>query len=124
MAAAALALAACTSAANSQQHTVAANTAAPQPGRAAPCSVQTFTIRGVKYQVQFARNGAVQRYVISGNTQNEESNHDALESLQNRFGAEGVNAPPLRIVAFKTGYGGMKIPTKTVDSCGRVTTME
>ena len=126
MATAALALAACTSAANSRQQVAAIRTAAPmsQPGRFAPCSVQTFIVRGVKYQVQFARNGAVQRYVISGNTQNEESNHDALESLQNRFGPEGLNAPPVRIIAFKTGYGGMKIPTKTIDSCDRITTMQ
>ncbi len=88
------------------------------------CAQQTVTEKNVSYRVFFAKNGAVQRYVLAGGSQNEENDHDALMALEARFGPAGVNAPPERIVAYKTGEGGMKIPLKTVDSCGRVTKLQ
>ena len=45
----------------------------------------------------------------------------ALVAAEARYGPEAINAPPVRVTSFKPGPGGMMIPDKAVDSCGRVT---
>lgn len=75
---------------------------------------------GVTYEVQFAKNGAVQQYLLARTSHNTEKDHDVLKELQTRFGPEGVSAPPLQITSFRPGANGMMIPDKAVDSCGRV----
>ena len=69
----------------------------------------------------FAKNGAVQSYVIVSGQQNAEAVHDFLLIAQRQYGPQGIDAPPLHILSFKpgTGGGGMMIPDKAVDSCGR-----
>lgn len=84
------------------------------------CRQSTYTSMGVSYRVLFARNGSVQEYLLAQSSHNTEKDHDVLKDLQQRYGPEGVNAPPLQITAFKPGSGGMMIPDKAVDSCGRV----
>jgi hypothetical protein len=88
---------------------------------ASPCSQIVVSQGAVSYRVLFAKNGAVQRYVLVRSTGNVENDHDVLIGLQGRYGPEEVNAPPLRIVSYRQGSGGMRIPQKAVDSCGRVT---
>ena len=76
--------------------------------------------KGISVRVLFAKNGAVQRYIVVENdTHNQEDANDAILDLQKRFGPEGSSAPPLRVVSFKQGDGGMMIPDKAIDSCGR-----
>lgn len=76
--------------------------------------------QGVSYRILFAKNGAVQRYVLVQNDQHSVENaNDMKLALEKQYGDEGVNAPPLRIISFKQGDGGMMIPDKAVDSCGR-----
>jgi hypothetical protein len=87
-----------------------------------PCGERLFTDdHGVKVRVLFAKNGAVQRYaVVNDAQQNAELVHDMLETLQQHYGPEAINAPPLRIVSFKPGaVKGLMVPDKAVDSCGR-----
>jgi hypothetical protein len=74
---------------------------------------------GVVIRVLFAKNGTVQRYQVTKGRSNIEGVHDAINLLQKQYGNEGENAPPLQIVSFKKGYGGLQIPDKAVDSCGR-----
>ena len=96
-----------------------------QPGRATAqqqsCGTTTFSSAGVTYRVMFAKNGAVQQYLLQSSSHNQEHDHDALLAAEQKYGPEAVNAPPVKIISFKPGPGGMMIPDKAVDSCGRVT---
>lgn len=74
---------------------------------------------GVVIRVLFAKNGTVQRYQVARGRNNIEGVHDAITLLQKQYGNEGENSPPLQIVSFKKGSGGLQIPDKAVDSCGR-----
>ena len=75
--------------------------------------------KGIAVKILFAKNGAVQRYVVVNSEENMEELNDFRISLEARYGPAGVNAPPLRIVSFKPGGNGMQIPDKAIDSCGR-----
>ncbi|HEY9180974.1 MAG TPA: hypothetical protein VIO32_09660 [Candidatus Baltobacteraceae bacterium] len=85
------------------------------------CGMASFASEGVVYRVLFAKNGAVQQYLLARTSHNTERDHDALKAAEDRYGPEAVNAPPLQILSFKRGSGGMMVPDKAVDSCGRVT---
>jgi len=93
------------------------------PARAAqaagPCKEIVETSKGVSYKILFANNGAVQQYVLVTSSNRVEQDHDVRSELEQRYGPEGVNAPSLHIVAFRKGSGGMMVPDKAVDSCGR-----
>ena len=93
------------------------------PARAAqsagPCKEILETSKGVTYKILFANNGAVQQYVLVTSSNRVEQDHDVRSDLESRYGPEGVNAPSLRIVGFRKGDGGMMVPDKAVDSCGR-----
>jgi hypothetical protein len=84
------------------------------------CGEQNYSSLGVTYQIRFAKNGAVQQYLLAQSSHNTEKDHDVLKDLQARYGPEGVNAPPLQITSFRPGTNGLMIPDKAVDSCGRV----
>ena len=75
--------------------------------------------KGIEIKVLFAKNGSVQRYVVVEAQENQEEANDLRITLESQYGPAGVDAPPLRIVSFKPGSGGMQIPDKAVDSCGR-----
>jgi hypothetical protein len=75
--------------------------------------------KGVQIKILFAKNGTVQRYLVLENAQNTEDANDLRLSLEQRYGQAGVDAPPMHIVSFKSGSGGMMVPDKAVDSCGR-----
>ena len=77
--------------------------------------------QGLAIRILFAKNGAVQRYEIARGRDNTESVNDMLLGLEHQFGPAAIDAPPLKIVSFKKsdGGGGMMIPDKAVDSCGR-----
>lgn len=86
------------------------------------CGEQLFTNPdGYQIRVLWAKNGAVQRYeVVSSKGGNIEGVNDMRLDLERQLGPEGINAPPLRIISFKpSGSGGMMVPDKAVDSCGR-----
>ena len=85
------------------------------------CGEKLFTNDdGLQIRVLWAKNGAVQRYVIVQDHENPERANDMKLDLEKAYGPEGVDAPPLRIVSFKPGgSGGMMIPDKAIDSCGR-----
>jgi membrane protease YdiL (CAAX protease family) len=85
------------------------------------CGMTTFSSSGVVYRVLFAKNGAVQQYLLAQSSGNTERDHDALKAAEAQYGPEAADAPPLQIVSFKPGAGGMMVPDKAVDSCGRVT---
>lgn len=85
------------------------------------CGMTTFADGDVVYRVLFAKNGSVQQYLLAHSSHNVERDHDALKAAELKFGPEAVNAPPLRILSFKPGSGGMMVPDKAIDSCGRVT---
>ena len=85
------------------------------------CGETTFASNGVVFKVMFARNGAVQQYLLAQSSHYQERDHDALVAAEARYGPEAINAPPVRVTSFKPGPGGMMIPDKAVDSCGRVT---
>lgn len=85
-----------------------------------PCSVTTFSDNGVQYRILFAKNGAVQQYVLAQSSHNLERDHDTLQKLIDKYGPAAVNAPPVKIVGFRPGSNGMLIPDKAVDSCGRI----
>lgn len=85
------------------------------------CGETTFASNGVVLKVVFAKNGAVQQYLLAVSSHNQEHDHDALLAAQEKYGPEAINAPPVRVISFKPGDGGMMIPDKAVDSCGRVT---
>lgn len=77
--------------------------------------------QGIVYEVQFAKNGAVQRYALIASSSNPELDHDIQRSLSRQYGPEAVNAPPLTILSYKPASGGgMMVPDKAVDSCGRI----
>ncbi|HTA37558.1 MAG TPA: hypothetical protein VK760_00710 [Candidatus Acidoferrales bacterium] len=93
-------------------------TAAPGPA----CGEKTISSpSGVSVRVLFANNGWVQRYVVLAGSDNPENANDTLKSLEASYGQAGVNAPPLKVISFKPSddSGGMQIPDKAIDSCGR-----
>lgn len=76
--------------------------------------------QGISIRILFAKNGAVQRYEVVSAQENEEAMNDFRIALERRYGPAGVDAPPLRIVSFKQApSGGMMMPDKAIDSCGR-----
>ena len=75
--------------------------------------------KGISIKILFAKNGSVQRYLVLDSQENMEEANDLRISLEQRYGAAGVNAPPIHIASFKPGSGGMMVPDKAVDSCGR-----
>ncbi len=78
----------------------------------------------VRVTVQFAKNGAVQSYVFDPHMNPLDADAVRL-ALEKRFGPEGINAPPLQIVSFKTVPGShLQVPDKGVDSCGRVVSFQ
>jgi hypothetical protein len=85
------------------------------------CGEKLFTNdQGISIRVLWAKNGAVQRFLILDSKENPEETNNMEEDLERVYGKEGVDAPPLRIVSFKSGgSGGMMVPDKAVDSCGR-----
>ncbi|HZT13630.1 MAG TPA: hypothetical protein VFA29_12535 [Candidatus Baltobacteraceae bacterium] len=85
------------------------------------CGETQFSSNGVTYRVVFAKNGAVQQYLLQASSHNQEHDHDALLAAEAKYGPEAINAPPVKIISFKQGDGGMMIPDKAIDSCGRVT---
>lgn len=89
-------------------------------GAGAPCSQQTYrSPDGVVFNILFAKNGAVQRYVLVHSYNNVERDNAVRTQLEARYGPEGIDAPPIRIVSFSRGSNGMSIPDKAIDSCGR-----
>jgi hypothetical protein len=92
-----------------------------QASTAQSCGETSFLADGVTYRVLFAKNGAVQQYLLADTSPNQERDHDALLAAQQKYGPEAINAPPVRIVSFKPGPGGMMVPDKAMDSCGRLT---
>lgn len=91
-----------------------------QTAQAQPCGETTFVSDGVAWRVLFAKNGAVQQYLLQATSHVQERDHDALLAAQAKYGPEAINAPPVRIISFKPGDGGMMLPDKVIDSCGRV----
>lgn len=89
-------------------------------GAGKSCGEVTFSSKGATYRVLFAGNGAVQRYVLEKPAASEERNHDALVEAEAKYGPEALDAPPVHIISFRNGPGGLMIPDKTVDSCGRI----
>jgi hypothetical protein len=85
------------------------------------CGQATYTDSGVVYRILFAKNGAVQQYLLAQSSHNTEKDHDVLKGAEAKYGPEASNAPPLQILSFRPGTGGMMVPDKAVDSCGRVT---
>lgn len=75
--------------------------------------------KGIQIKILFAKNGAVQQYQVVNSQENVEDTNDMRKELELHFGPAGIDAPPLRIVSFKPGSGGMQIPDKAIDSCGR-----
>lgn len=91
-------------------------------GTAGPsCGEHLYTNdQGIQIRILWAKNGAVQRFEIVDAKENPEEVNDMEKDLEKVYGPEGSNAPPLRIVSFKPGTnGGMMVPDKAVDSCGR-----
>jgi hypothetical protein len=75
---------------------------------------------GVGILILFANNGSVQRYQVTAHADNPEDVNNTLSSLEAIYGPAGVYAPALRIVSYKAGdSGGMQLPNKAIDSCGR-----
>jgi hypothetical protein len=76
---------------------------------------------GIVVRVLFAKNSSVQSYVIVSGQNNAEAIHDFMTVAEDRYGPQGINAPPLQIISFKShhGGGGFQVPDKAVDSCGR-----
>ena len=95
------------------------------PARAATagpsCGEHLYTnTQGIQIRVLWAKNGAVQKFEIVDSKENPEEVNDMEQDLERVYGPEGTNAPPLKIVSFKSGgSGGMLVPDKAVDSCGR-----
>src|SRR5579883_2492183 len=93
----------------------------PAAAQQQSCGETSFSSNGVTYRVVFAKNGAVQQYLLQTSSHNQEHDHDALLAAEAKYGPEAINAPPVKIISFKQGDGGMMIPDKAIDSCGRVT---
>lgn len=85
------------------------------------CGTATFASSGVVFRVLFAKNGAVQQYLLAQSSHNTERDHDVLKAAEEKYGPEAINAPPLQITSFRSGTNGMMVPDKAIDSCGRVT---
>ena len=85
------------------------------------CGEKVFTNeQGISIKVLWAKNGAIQRFDIIESKENPEEVNDMEKDIEKAYGPEGTNAPALRIVSFKPGAsGGMMVPDKAVDSCGR-----
>ncbi len=85
------------------------------------CGEHLFTNpQGLQLRVLWAKNGAIQRFEVVDSKENPEQLNDMEQDLEKVYGPEGTNAPPLKIVSFKpSGSGGMMVPDKAVDSCGR-----
>ena len=81
---------------------------------------------GVVFRILFAKNGSVQQYVLVSSDKNPELVNDRKKFIERQFGPEAVNAPPLHVISFKPspGGGGLLIPDKAVDSCGRTLTFQ
>ncbi len=91
------------------------------------CGTRVVHLPGdVVFRILFAKNGAVQQYVLVSSDKNPELVNDRKKFIERQFGPEAVNAPPLHIIAFKPapGGGGLLIPDKAVDSCGRTLTFQ
>jgi hypothetical protein len=95
------------------------------PARAATlgpsCGEKLFTNdQGIQIRVLWAKNGAIQRFDVVDAKENPEELNNMEKDIEKVYGPEGTNAPPLKIVSFKPGAsGGMMVPDKAVDSCGR-----
>lgn len=74
------------------------------------------------YRVLFAKNGAVQHYLMVRSSHNPETDDAIRRRLVLRYGPEAIDAPPLRIVSFRPAPdgGGFQIPDTAIDSCGRI----
>jgi hypothetical protein len=84
------------------------------------CHDQVLNSGTVIVTILFAKNSAVQRYVFDPKHGTYEDQHQALLVLEKQYGPAQVNAPPLNVISFKKGEsGGLMIPDKAVDSCGR-----
>jgi len=86
------------------------------------CGEKTLTSpTGVGFHILFANNGSVQQYIVIAKADNPEAVNDARMSLEQTYGPAGVNAPALKIISYKPSEngGGMMIPDKAIDSCGR-----
>jgi len=83
------------------------------------CGETQQTVDGVGMKVLFAKNGAVQQYVVVHSSGRVDADHDALMAIERRYGPEGANAPPLRITGFRPSSSGMMTPSEATDSCGR-----
>ena len=95
---------------------------APALSAGPACGEKSFTSpTGVGFRILFANNGTVQQYVVTAKADNPEAVNDARISLENTYGPAGVNAPPLKVISFKPSDngGGMMVPDKAIDSCGR-----
>ena len=90
------------------------------------CGVKQYTSpEGVGFRILFANNGTVQMYEVTAKADNTEAVNDARMSLERTYGPAGWNAPALKIIAFKKGdSGGMMIPEKAIDSCGRTISLD
>lgn len=99
-------------------------TVVPQAAKASgpACAIKTVTNRdGIAIRILFASNGAVQQYQVVSSQENVEGAHDMRLDLEKMYGPAGVNAPPLKIISFKSGGGGgLMLPDKAKDSCGRI----
>ncbi|MFN2450458.1 MAG: hypothetical protein ABR508_11835 [Candidatus Baltobacteraceae bacterium] len=85
-----------------------------------PCRALLVSRAGATYRVLFAKNGTVQQYLLVRGTGNTENDHDTLVALQAEYGPEAVNAPPLRVLRYREAGGGLRVPVKAIDSCGRI----
>jgi len=74
---------------------------------------------GVGFRILFANNGTVQQYLVTAKSEDPEAVNDARLALESTYGPAGVNAPPLKIISFRNTGGGMQVPDKAIDSCGR-----
>lgn len=86
------------------------------------CGEKVVKSKDVEIKILFAKNGAVQRYLVASGAEGDmEGVNDLRISLQKQYGPADIDAPPLRIVSFKPapGGGGMSVPDKAIDSCGR-----
>ncbi len=91
------------------------------------CGTRVVHLPGdVVFRILFAKNGAVQQYVLVSSDKNPELVNDRKKFIERQFGPEAVDAPPLHIVSFRSapGGGGLLIPDKAVDSCGRTLTFQ
>lgn len=95
--------------------------AAPATTSGPPCGVkQVNSPSGVGFRILFANNGSVQQYQVTAMADNTEAVNDARIAIENIYGPAGVNAPALKIISYKQGEaGGLMVPDKAIDSCGR-----